>query len=110
MPRLGRNIRERHRIVSGLTVALILGAVMTACQRQGPLTFKIVVPKAQRTAAIDGRMLLLLSTNPKGEPRLDMREPRQQISADKNTKQTFQLFGADVDGLAPGSDVNFILQ
>jgi hypothetical protein len=104
MRRLGRNIRERHRLVSGLTVAFILGAIMTACQRQRPLTFKIVVPKAQRTAAIDGRMLLLLSTNPKGEPRLDMKEPRQQISADKNTKQTFQFFGADVDGLAPGAE------
>jgi hypothetical protein len=95
------NVRDRRRIASGLAVALVLGVAMAACQRRAPLKFSVVVPKARRAAAVDGRLLLLLSTNPKGEPRLDMREPRQQISADKNAKQTFQLFGVDVDGLAP---------
>ena len=95
------NVRDRRRIASGLAVALVLGVTMAACQRRAPLKFSVVVPKARRAAAVDGRLLLLLSTNPKGEPRLDMREPRQQISADKNAKQTFQLFGVDVDGLAP---------
>jgi hypothetical protein len=95
------NVRDRRRIASGLAVALVLGVAMAACQRRAPLKFSVVVPKARRAAAVDGRLLLLLSTNPKGEPRLEMREPRQQISADKNAKQTFQLFGVDVDGLAP---------
>ncbi len=104
MPRSGcdfREFRDRKRIASGLAAAIALGTLMTACQRQRPLAFHVVVPKAKRTTAVDGRVLLLLSTNPKGEPRLDMREPRQQVSADKNTKQVYQFFGVDVDGLAP---------
>ena len=34
-----------------------------------------------------------------------MREPRQQISVERNTSQTFQLFGVDVEGLAPDTPV-----
>ena len=101
MLRPGWDFGDRQRIASGLAAAIVLGTAITACQRERPLAFHIVVPKATRATAVDGRVLVLLSTNPKGEPRLDMREPRQQITADKNTKQVYQLFGVDVDGLAP---------
>lgn len=101
MLRRGWNLGEPRRIAAGLAAAIALSTAITACERGRPLAFHVVVPKALRATAVDGRMLLLLSTNPKGEPRLEMREPRQQISADKNTKQVYQLFGVDVDALAP---------
>jgi hypothetical protein len=86
---------------SALVIAIGLGLNIAACSRARPLKFSIVMPKARRAAPVDGRLILLLSTNSSGEPRLDMREPRQQITADKNTKQKFQMFGVDVGGLAP---------
>jgi hypothetical protein len=98
-----RDTRDRRRLASGLAVALALSTALAACQRQRPLRFSVVVPKARRAAAVDGRVLVLLSTNPKGEPRLEVREPRQQITVNKNTKQTFQFFGVDVEALAPGT-------
>jgi hypothetical protein len=45
---------------------------------------------------LDGRMLLLLSTDPAAEPRM-------QISLSPNTQM---VFGVDVDGLPPGQIVN----
>src|SRR6478672_9996666 len=99
------NMRDRRRTAMGLAIALSLSSGMVACQRGRPPRFSVVVPGARRAAPIDGRILLLLSTEAKGEPRLQMREPRQQISANKNTSQTFQLFGVDVEGLAPNTPV-----
>ena len=92
-----------RRVASGLAIAIALSLAMTACQRRGPLRFNVVVPKARREAPVDGRVIVILSTNASGEPRLDIKEPRQQITADKNTKQKFQMFGVDVEGLAPGA-------
>ncbi len=47
-----------------------------------------------RAEPVDGRLLLILSTD-------DEREPRFQVSGD--TTRTMQLFGIDVEGLAPGA-------
>src|SRR5262249_43060763 len=99
-----RNMRNR-RTAAGLAIALILSSGMVACQRARPSRFSVVVPRARRAGPIDGRIMLLFSTDAKGEPRLQMREPRQQISANRNTKQTFQMFGVDIDGLAPETPV-----
>ncbi len=46
---------------------------------------------------LDGRLLLMLSTDPKDEPRL-------QINDSPNTQQ---IFGIDVDGLQPGQQAIF---
>jgi putative esterase len=100
-----RYMRHGRRIAAALGVAVALASAMIACRPRQSLQFSVVVPKARRSAAVDGRVLVLLSTDPKGEPRLQMREPRQQISANRNAKPTFQFFGVDVDALAPDTPV-----
>ncbi len=58
------------------------------------LTFAISFPQTSSKEPLDGRVLLLISTD-------NSREPRFQISEDPNTQQ---VFGIDVDGLKPGQD------
>jgi hypothetical protein len=82
-------------------LSLLLAMLAGGCQRTKPLRFSVTVPKARRAAAADGRLLVMLSKDHTGEPRLQMREPRTQINANKNSSQVFQLFGVDVDGLQP---------
>ncbi len=55
--------------------------------------FSISFPKERSAQPLDGRLLLLLSTDPSAEPRMQISNiyPRTQI-----------VFGIDVDGLAPG--------
>ena len=54
--------------------------------------FSISFPNSASAAPLDGRMLLLISRD-------NAKEPRFQITEDLNTQQ---VFGIDVDGLAPG--------
>ena len=56
------------------------------------LRFDISFPAIATRDSIDGRLLLLISTN-------NDREPRFQINEDLNTQQ---VFGLDVDGWKPG--------
>jgi len=58
----------------------------------GRIQFAVSFPASAGKEALDGRLLLLLSTNNEKEPRL-------QISEDLSTQQ---VFGVDVDGLKPG--------
>jgi hypothetical protein len=60
----------------------------------GGLRFAISFPEASSKEPLDGRMLVLVSTD-------GAREPRFQISEDLNTQQ---LFGIDVEGLKPGQE------
>src|SRR5260370_35043695 len=59
-----------------------------------PLRFAIRLPSAGAGEPLDGRLLLLLSTD-------DGKEPRFQISA-TNVPGSQQVFGIDVEGLRPG--------
>jgi hypothetical protein len=59
----------------------------------GP-SFAISFPAAMETKALDGRVILMLSTNPKGEP-------REQGGEDEPLATPF-MFGRNVDGLKPG--------
>src|SRR6266699_1487421 len=53
--------------------------------------FSVSFPKLQSSAAIDGRLLLVVSTDPSAEPRMQVNDtPRSQM-----------IFGVDVEGLAP---------
>jgi len=62
----------------------------------GPgLTFAVATPDGAE--ALDGRVILLIS--PQGDPEKDEPEPRFQVRSGVNA---IQLFGVDVDGLAPG--------
>ena len=56
------------------------------------LRFGISFPAERSKTPLDGRLLLLISTNDKAEPRF-------QITASADTQL---VFGIDVDGLAPG--------
>jgi hypothetical protein len=55
--------------------------------------FEIAFPRERSAQPLDGRLLLLLSTDPSEEPRM-------QINISPNTQM---VFGIDVDGLAPDS-------
>jgi len=58
------------------------------------LRFAVSFPAERSKAPLDGRLLLLISTDGKDEPRLQINEgPSTQL-----------VFGVDVDGLAPGAE------
>jgi hypothetical protein len=56
-------------------------------------TFRVSFPKELSARPLDGRLLLLLSTDPS-------EEPRRQID---DTPRSQMVFGVTVDGLAPGA-------
>ena len=70
-----------------ILVALFLFSTDAASQR-----FEISYPASSSKDPLDGRLLLLISTN-------DKQEPRFQISEDLTTQQ---VFGVDVDGWKAG--------
>ena len=55
--------------------------------------FTVELPSSKDKKPLDGRLLLILSKNPKGEPRF-------QVGDDEGTQQ---IFGIDVDGWIPGT-------
>jgi hypothetical protein len=55
-------------------------------------TFSVSFAREQSAAALDGRLLLIVSTDPGAEP-------RKQIN---NSPGTQMIFGIDIDGLRPG--------
>ncbi len=63
-------------------------------EQNGGLRFAISFPDASNKGPLDGRLLLLISTD-------GAREPRFQISEDLTTQQ---VFGIDVEGLKPGQE------
>ena len=70
-------------------LALAFAAVTTFAA--GPV-FNVSFPKERSAAPLDGRLLLVLSTDPSAEPRLQI----------DDTPKTQMLFGMDVEALAPG--------
>lgn len=56
-------------------------------------SFNVSFPKERSARPLDGRLLLLLSTDPS-------QEPRMQID---DTPRTQMIFGVNVDGLVPGA-------
>lgn len=89
------------RRIQCYSFALILAAVGAQAQsekaavgaRSASLRFEVSFPKEISSTPLDGHVLLLLSNN-------DEKEPRFQIGFDTTKSQ--QVFGVDVDGLAPG--------
>jgi len=83
----------RRRSAAGILIALSLIAVGSTIAQPGkPARFEILFPASLRSAPVDGRVLLILAK--KGD-----KEPRSQIGEGLDTQQ---IFGADVDALAPG--------
>jgi hypothetical protein len=71
---------------------IVLAASIAAIPALAAPRFSISFPKERSAAPIDGRLLLVLSTNPSAEPRLQVND----------TPASQMIFGVDVDGLEPG--------
>ena len=84
-------LRSSWRVVLQgiLMFALTAGALHA---QASSYRFAVSFPSAQSAEPLDGRLLLILSTDPSEEPRL-------QIS---NSVRTQMIFGLDVDALKPG--------
>lgn len=86
------NVRLR-RLLRVATVFL-LAVASSAGQGPGKLRFEISFPASLEKNTLDGRVLLAISTKDKPEPRFAIQEAEAQSQ---------QLFGVDVNGLAPGA-------
>src|SRR5205085_11944486 len=75
-----------------LLLVFAFASTVTAAPK-APLTFEISFPKEMSAAPLDGHVLLLISNDPKEEPRF-------QIGGNVESQQ---MFGVDVDQWAPGS-------
>ena len=79
-----------------LPILIVNLVFLSACIRQegkvGSFRFEISFPDEQSKEALDGRILLMVSTD-------GSQEPRFQISEGPNTQL---IFGIDVNGLKPG--------
>ena len=75
---------------------LLLSAILSQAATTKPSgqRFEVSFPKEANAAPLDGHVLLLISNN-------DTKEPRFQISF--MTAESQQVFGVDVDALAPGA-------
>src|SRR5262244_3393894 len=91
-------LRPSVRLITALEMATTLAAAAACMSRPssaaGRLRIAISYPASASTASLDGRVLLMLSTS-------DRREPRFQISDNDATQQ---IFGVDAEGLKPGQD------
>src|SRR3954464_937214 len=78
-----------------LTILLVVAAFATTvtAATKAPLTFEITYPRAMSAAPLDGHILLLISNDPKAEPRF-------QIGGNIDSQQ---MFGVDVDQWAATS-------
>jgi len=75
---------------------LLLGAQCTPPGEQStPLKFSISFSRDLSDQALDGRLLLMLSTNDKSEPRFQINDGLE----------TQLVFGLDVEGLKPGQQI-----
>lgn len=88
---------QSNKVFVYLTVFLALLVLPQRGELQGQRTsanlrFAVSFPAERSQTTLDGRVLLLLSTD-------GAQEPRQQIN---DSPRTQQIFGIDVDGLKPG--------
>ena len=86
---------------AGAAFVLLAAAAPQAAVAAGPSRLRIAVrfPAALEKGPLDGRLLLLLSTDPSAEPRFQL--------SDTNVARSQQVFGLDVEGWRPGQDAVF---
>jgi Putative esterase len=87
--------RDRSRCLWLGMLALALTASVLPAAQAPWYRFAVSFTNEQSAEPLDGRLLLILSTDPSAEPRL-------QVS---NSARTQVLFGLDVDGFKPGQSV-----
>lgn len=93
-------MRGRQLLLLTLQLLVFLPGWETAADlntRPSELRFAVSFPQSINEAALDGRVLLMISRD-------DSKEPRFQISDDPNTQL---VFGLDVDGLRPNQPAIF---
>ncbi len=89
----------RHALVA-LLVAVgfaLVGTRGPALAQAGAVRIEVSFPPSLSGSALDGRLLLMISTDPAAEPRFQIND----------SPQTQQVFGLDVDGLQPGQAAVF---
>ncbi len=89
---------SKKSFVRMVSVFAVLAALSPACApSSGGLRFAVSFPAERSAGPLDGRLLLLVSTDGSAEPRF-------QISDAAGTQL---VFGIDIDGLAPGATAEF---
>ena len=84
-------IRTRAFILSIFSL-LVAVSVVSPAGAATATVFSVSFPKTRSDKPLDGRILLILSTDPSAEPRMQINDtPKTQI-----------IFGVDVDGMQPG--------
>jgi hypothetical protein len=90
--------RPEHSLLRGSRVVFAAFLLLSACQlfaQSNAPRFTVTFPREQSALPLDGRLLLLLSTDPSQEPRMQIDDtPRSQI-----------VFGMNVDGMQPEQSV-----
>src|SRR3954470_24431812 len=91
----GSRIRSGEKMSRALKSLLFVFAFVTSVTAapKAPFTFEITFPKEMSSAPLDGHILLLISNDPKDEPRF-------QIGGNIDSQQ---MFGVDVEQWVPGS-------
>jgi hypothetical protein len=83
-----------------LVLAMVLGGAAQVAETEaqgGALRIEVSVPASAGPGPIDGRVLVMLSTDPAEEPRFQIND----------SLKTQQVFGIDVEGLEPGQTAVF---
>jgi hypothetical protein len=78
-----------------MLTGVLHGAALSIATVSGGFEFEVGFSPEVEAEAIDGRVILLLSTDDSDEPRFQSRPGVRAI----------QIFGVDVEGLSPGKDV-----
>jgi hypothetical protein len=84
---------RRARAATAAALVAFAAAAATA-ETPARLRFEVRYKASLAQGPLDGRLLVLLSTDPKAEPRFQIR--------DTNVPASQQVFGIDVDGWKPG--------
>jgi hypothetical protein len=88
----GRRARSKFIVMALLLATWLTSAEASEMSAAAQTRFSVSFPKTACDTPLDGRLLLIVSTN--GD-----KEPRFQITEDLGTQQ---IFGLDVDGFKPG--------
>jgi hypothetical protein len=86
-------MKKSRRIALATSLAMFTAGALHAQPRSTP-SFSVSFPASRSAAALDGRLILLLSTDA-------FKEPRQQVDLDEMLKSPW-MFGQTVNGLKPG--------
>ena len=85
------------KTMPGLVTVVLFALAVIVSMPCLSLEIEVSFSPEVESGAIDGRVILMLSTNPDNEPRFQVRPGVNAI----------QIFGIDVDGLAAGEPVKF---